>query len=133
MTKWNLVPLEYTSEQVQAAYDYAKRAIPGFGEEAVKALAFDICGGYREMVRAAPNFSPQTTPDGAPEVSTLPVSPPLPANPPGLPWPIICEYTGGFCTRHGCKNSAFFGCQAMLLVADATKYREQEEAKELKA
>ena len=125
MTTLIQVSLDYTSEQVQAAYDYAKLALPGHDEESVKALAFDICGGYREMVKAG-NCTTQTMPDGVPEVK----SPPLPTNPPGLPWPIICEYTGGICTRHGCKNSALFGCQAMLMVADATKYRQQEEAKE---
>ena len=54
MSTWHLVPLEYTSEQLAAAYAYAKRALPKARERDVKALAFDICGGYRAMVLALP-------------------------------------------------------------------------------
>lgn len=49
-----LVPADhnYTLDQMMAALDYAKKSRPNASDQIVKALAFDICGGYVAMVQA---------------------------------------------------------------------------------
>jgi hypothetical protein len=56
---WKAVPIKYTYDQMIVAYQYAKRGRPRASERDIKAAAFDLTSGYREMVAAAPPLPPE--------------------------------------------------------------------------
>ena len=60
---WKLVPIKYTSEQMDAALARAQQFTSSKNSNAVKARAFDFCTGYRVMVEAAP--TPLPPPDSS--------------------------------------------------------------------